>query len=253
MSEETVPLTTLATCFHSFGIMLGCGVCLIRSLRLLESSTDDPALREALEHCCARVDAGSTLSEAMAERPAVFPAVAYLLVRAGEYGGVLDETVARLGQQLDAEQALRDRIAMVVAVTRLQEERLGAEVSERVGELREQLVPKRRQAAYCRVLGCLLGSGVPILQALSCAAEEFDEPERAQALELRAEFAERCGVGGGVSLAAMVRETGLLPPMATQLLAIGEETGRLDVTMDRAAELLEHEVYGALNTALAIG
>ncbi len=253
MKTETIPLPILAACFHSFGVLLGCGVNLSRSLQLLTERADHAGLREALQHCRDRVNEGSTLSQAMSDRPAVFPTTALLLVRVGEYGGVLDETVARLARELDAEQDLRDRIALVVAMARLQEERLGAEVSERIAELRERLAPVRRQAAYCRVLGCLLGSGVPIFTALSGAAEEFAEPERSQALQLLSEFAERCRVGNEPSLAAMVHEAGILPPVAVQLFAIGEETGRLDVTMDRAAELLEHEVIGELNAALAMG
>ncbi|MBI2299593.1 MAG: type II secretion system F family protein, partial [Armatimonadetes bacterium] len=95
--------------------------------------------------------------------------------------------------------------------------------------------------------------GVPFLQALECAAGELAEPERSRALRVRAGYRERCTAASEPSFTAMMHEAGLLSPLVLQLFAVGEETGRLDVLMDRAAEALEHEVLGELNAVLAMG
>ena len=79
---------------RKFAAMIGAGVSLARTLELLQETTDDPALAAAHAALTEKVMAGYTLSSVMAEMPEHFSSFYVAFVRAGEVGGVLDETLA---------------------------------------------------------------------------------------------------------------------------------------------------------------
>jgi type IV pilus assembly protein PilC len=56
----------------------------------------------------------------------------------------------------------------------------------------------------------------------------------------------RNGVSTGQSLQNAVTMTGLFPAMATQMIAIGEEAGSLDMMLDKVASYYEEEVDNAV-------
>jgi len=101
------------------------------------------------------------------------------------------------------------------------------------------------QLMYC--LGLLLDAGVDIARALTLSEGVVEN--RHLALKV-AEVGERVVNGGrlGESLA----ETGVFPPLALQMVAVGEEGGRLPDALFRATEFLRREVQASIRFALSV-
>jgi len=110
---------------RQFATMINAGVSLVRCLDVLEQQTDSARLKEIIREIEVEVEGGATMSRSMAKFPRVFSNLAVGLVRAGEVGGVLDETLDRLAGFLEADLELRRKVkasmtypvlVMVVAV-----------------------------------------------------------------------------------------------------------------------------------------
>lgn len=100
----------LAMTYLQLSDLLRAGVPLLRGLRLLGARRSHPGLASACRDLADAVAQGSELSQAMAQHPAVFPAVHCAMVRAGERGGFLEQVLARLGRFVMAQADLRARI-----------------------------------------------------------------------------------------------------------------------------------------------
>ena len=74
------------------------GMPILRSLRILHGQQKPGVLKNSLTDIIEDVEAGSTLSEAMAKHPKVFNRLYVNIVRAGEAGGVLDSILMRLAR-----------------------------------------------------------------------------------------------------------------------------------------------------------
>jgi type IV pilus assembly protein PilC len=100
----------LAMFCRQFATMMNAGVSLVRCLAVLEEQTSSLRLREIIRDIQASVESGETLSRALTKYPGVFTNLFVGLVRAGEVGGVLDETLNRLATFLEEDQRLKRRI-----------------------------------------------------------------------------------------------------------------------------------------------
>jgi type IV pilus assembly protein PilC len=102
-------------------------------------------------------------------------------------------------------------------------------------------------ARFCRTLGTLLTSGVPILQAL----------EIAQGATGNRDFSARLGetvasLREGAGLAQPLRETRLFPPQVLETIEVGQESGSLAEVLERAGDRADEEVDHALRTFVAV-
>ncbi len=95
---------------RQFATMINAGVSLVRCLDVLEQQTSSARLKEILRDIQMEIQGGATLSRSMAKFPRVFTNLAVGLVRAGEVGGVLDETLDRLAQFSEKDMELRRKI-----------------------------------------------------------------------------------------------------------------------------------------------
>jgi type IV pilus assembly protein PilC len=95
------------------------GLPLLRSIQILEQQQRPGLLKSILGQVSEDVEAGSTLSDAMAKHPKAFDRLFCKMINAGEIGGVLDVILQRLAQFLEKAQRLRRRIigAMIYPVT----------------------------------------------------------------------------------------------------------------------------------------
>jgi type II secretory pathway component PulF len=100
-------------------------------------------------------------------------------------------------------------------------------------------------ARFTRTLGMLLESGVPILPALEIARTATPNDLLAEAIGQAAD-----GVAGGAALAGALGDA--LPPLAAQLIMVGEESGRLEEMCLRVADTYDTEVRRSLRTAVAL-
>lgn len=97
-------------------------------------------------------------------------------------------------------------------------------------------------ARLARSLGTLLASGVPLLAALDIAKRVMGNVVLERAID-RA----RDGIAEGKGLAQILARTGVIPPVLTHLIAIGEKSGDLDGMLLKAAEVFDHEAEAAVN------
>jgi type IV pilus assembly protein PilC len=95
---------------RQFATMINAGVSLVRCLSVLEAQTVNSRLKTVIRDVQNRVEAGETLSRALLHHNNIFDNLFVGLVRAGEVGGVLDETLERLSQFLEGDLRLKQKI-----------------------------------------------------------------------------------------------------------------------------------------------
>ncbi len=90
---------------------------------------------------------------------------------------------------------------------------------------------------FCRTLGTLLSSGVPIMQSLEIVGKASGNEVIADTVAKV-----RDSIREGESIAAPLGASGMFPPMVTQMVAVGEETGNLDAMLGKIADFYDTEV-----------
>jgi type II secretory pathway component PulF len=109
------------------------------------------------------------------------------------------------------------------------------------------LLAQFAMARFCRMLGTLLGAGVPLVQALNVARKSIGNQILVDAV---AQSIERVQQGGqlGQSLADC---KGLFPGSVLEMIAVAEESGKLDHELIRIANVTEGDLDRELKTAVA--
>ncbi len=107
---KRVGLKELSVFCRQFATMINAGVSLVRCLDVLEQQSSNVGLKEIIRDIQGEVEGGATLSKSMAKFPKVFSELAVGLVRAGEVGGVLDDTLERLAVFMEKDLELRQKI-----------------------------------------------------------------------------------------------------------------------------------------------
>ncbi len=98
---------------------------------------------------------------------------------------------------------------------------------------------------FTRILGTLIKSGVPILEALEVLKGVVGNRVISDAIGKA-----RDSIREGQSIAAPLAATGVFEPMVTQMIAVGEETGALDDMLERMAAFYDNEVTFAIDAML---
>ncbi len=114
-----VKLKALTTFTRQLSILQDAGLPILRSLRILETQAKPGTLKNSLIDVCDEIEAGSTLSEAMAKSPKAFNRLYVNMVKAGEAGGALEIILRRLAEFQERAEALRRKVrgALVYPVT----------------------------------------------------------------------------------------------------------------------------------------
>lgn len=92
-------------------------------------------------------------------------------------------------------------------------------------------------ARFSRNFGTMIGSGVPILQALSIIGSTSGNWQVEQAVQ-----AVQDSVRQGRTIAAPLANEEIFPPMVTQMIAVGEDSGALETMLEKIAEFYDSEV-----------
>ena len=109
------------------------------------------------------------------------------------------------------------------------------------------LIRKVAVARFTRTLGTLVQSGVPILDGLRITARTAGNKVVEKAvLQCRAAVTE------GKTLAEPLRVSGVFPPMVTQMISVGEQTGALDAMLSKIADFYDDEVDTAVSTLTSL-
>ena len=99
------------------------------------------------------------------------------------------------------------------------------------------LLKKSSIARWTRTLATTFAAGVPLVEALDSVG-----PAAGNAVYKEATRQIQTEVSTGTSLAQAMQNSGVFPPMAVQMTAIGEEAGALDAMLSKVAEYFEREV-----------
>jgi type IV pilus assembly protein PilC len=95
---------------RQFATMINSGVSITRALAILAEQTENSTLAEVIKQLRKDVEAGLSLSEALSKQGKIFPPIFINMVRAGEAGGVLDETLLRLADHFEKDAAIKARV-----------------------------------------------------------------------------------------------------------------------------------------------
>jgi len=296
--------------------MVNSGLSLVRALTILQQQAENPVLKAAIADVRSRVEQGSTLSGALEAHPKIFGTLYVAMVRAGEVGGALDETLNRLADTLEGQVKLRSQvksamaypvvvlslivlivIALMVFVVPIFKKMyldLGGElpvptrlligtsnmvtkfswlfVIVTIGgviglrrwiatedgrrkwdrfKLRSpvfgKLVQKVAISRFARTLSVLSRTGVPVLQALDIVGETAGNTVVKDALQ-----DVQASVKRGESVAEPLEEHEVFPPMVTQMMAVGEETGSVETMLAKVADFYDREVDDAVNALTSL-
>jgi len=102
-------------------------------------------------------------------------------------------------------------------------------------------------ARFCRNLGTMLTSGVPILQSLDIVADTSGNIVIANAVRDVQE-----SVRNGESLTEPLSHHDVFPSMVTQMLAVGEDTGALDTMLHKISDFYDQEVEATTEQLTAL-
>ncbi|MGV2828718.1 type II secretion system F family protein [Myxosarcina sp. GI1(2024)] len=105
------------------------------------------------------------------------------------------------------------------------------------GDLNQKIAVAR----FCRVFGTLTRSGVPVLNCFDIVCNTIGNQIIVNAVQSAKKDIQQ---GGMISLA--IQKENVFPPLAIQMISIGEETGELDGMMEKVADFYEDEVEQAV-------
>jgi len=103
------------------------------------------------------------------------------------------------------------------------------------------IIRKLETARFCRTLGTLLKSGVPLLQALHNSKDVINNRVMASAIDTVSS-----GAKEGKGIAAPLAATKMFPQLALSMIKVGEETGQLDTMLMKVATTYEKSLNVAI-------
>jgi type IV pilus assembly protein PilC len=107
-AELTIMTRQLAT-------MISSGMTLLRAFYVLEDQIENKLLKETVSAVREDIESGLAFSEALVKHPKIFSPLYVAMVRAGETGGVLEEALERVSDQLEKDDALRRQVKAAMA------------------------------------------------------------------------------------------------------------------------------------------
>ncbi|RPH95411.1 type II secretion system F family protein, partial [candidate division KSB1 bacterium] len=109
------------------------------------------------------------------------------------------------------------------------------------------VIRKTAIARFTRTLGVLISSGVPILHALDITAKTAGNWVVQNAIEKV-----RRSISEGKNITTPLGESGVFPSMVVQLVAVGEQTGRLAEMLGKIADFYDEEVDAAVSAMTSL-
>jgi type IV pilus assembly protein PilC len=291
---------------RQFATLLKAGVTVVDATAILAEQTENKQLKKALLDIEQELREGNPLSQAVEKHKRIFTSMFINMVRAGEAGGNMDETLERLATHFEKQHYTRQKIisalsyplvigflAIVVvifllafvvptfvkmfadlggelpAITRFVLAASGFVQSfwwllvivilslvllfiflRRNKETKYYLdymalrmpvfgkmLQKAALARMMRTLSSLFSSSVPILQAMSIVEKVVENEVMAKVIEQS-----RLSLEKGRSMTEPMKKHWAFPPLVTQMIVIGEQTGALDTMLAKVADFYEKEV-----------
>ncbi len=285
--------------------MINSGLPLTEALIVLRAQTKG-GIQQVIGQILANVEEGEALSTSMSRHPKVFSTSYIALIKSGEMGGVLDEVLSRLADNLEKQQEFKGRvrgamiypiiivtgmiivalIMLIFVIPRMLTlyEQFDAELplptkilmgisnfstrfwplvlltlaglvyglklyrGTKVGRRKtdEKLLkipligPLQQQILLtdlARTMSLMVGSGVSIIESLIISAEVMTNVIISDGLKEAAKMVEK---GFPVAF-AFSRHPQAFPYILSQMIAVGEETGKMDEVLEKVAHVFEVE------------
>jgi len=109
------------------------------------------------------------------------------------------------------------------------------------------ILTKIAVARFCRTLGTLITSGVPILDGLQITAKTAGN-----AIIEDAVLETRRSIEQGKTIADPLKKTNVFPSMVVQMISVGEQTGSMESMLSKIAEFYEDEVDAAVEGMMSL-
>jgi type IV pilus assembly protein PilC len=106
---------------------------------------------------------------------------------------------------------------------------------------------KYQVAQFARVLSTLLNGGIPLVQAMETSADSLGAPLLQRAVESAGK-----GVREGQPLSGSLKVSGMFPPLAIDMIEVGESTGALPAMLNSVAEFFEEDVNTRMTATLSL-
>ncbi|MBQ7529999.1 type II secretion system F family protein [bacterium] len=113
-----------------------------------------------------------------------------------------------------------------------------------IGQLNKKLLVSH----FCRVLGTLLSTGVPMLKSLNILADFSDNDYFKKSIITPMSE----GLENGESISSLMEEANFFPNMVTNMVAVGESTGEMPRMLNRVSEFYDKEVVYTLDSLLSM-
>jgi type IV pilus assembly protein PilC len=110
-----------------------------------------------------------------------------------------------------------------------------------------KLVHKTAITRFSRTFAVLLRSGVPILEALEITSETVNNTVMSNAVK-----DVQAAVKQGEPIATPMQRHEIFPPMVTQMLAVGEETGQVDTMLEKVADFYDQEIEATVDALTSL-
>lgn len=291
---------------RQFATLIGAGIPLANSLRMVAEQTEDKPTRDMVEDLLAQVESGKTLYQAFWRYPEVFNKVYLALIAAGEASGTLDVSLRRLADQQEKDANMMSKIRgamtypaivllviivviifMMVAVVP-QVENLYRDLGEELPGLTQLLVSlsnfvmnfwwfiflivaffvwffiqfnrtstgkrvmskvklnvplfkglfqRLYNARFARTAQMLLSAGVPMLDSIQISSEAMNNVILEEEMQEVAQV-----VRSGKPLSVALKGKPYILPLLPQMAATGEQSGKIDEMLGKAAKVYEDEL-----------
>jgi type IV pilus assembly protein PilC len=109
------------------------------------------------------------------------------------------------------------------------------------------IIRKSTTSRFCRTLGTLISSGVPILESLTICRNAINNEVLGEAIDTV-----RASIKEGESIAAPLGKTSLFDDLVVNMIDVGEETGELDKMLVKVADNYDLEVDIAVESLMSV-
>jgi general secretion pathway protein F len=311
ISTKDIMLTT-----YQLGVLLDAGFTLDKSLSILSEMSEKEKLKEMLLDILSQVKGGKSFSDALSKYPSAFPVFYVNMIKSGEAGGFLENTISRMATYLENTEGLKEDVrsalvypfilsivggaAVIVlltfvvpqfakifsdmgrdlplptvilltisstlvkfwwaillsctAVVLIARKYLRSEEGKRTWDglkfrlpLFGKLFKETAVSRFARTFGTLLGSGVPILNALHIVKGTLGSEKISEIISTVRE-----SVRKGKGLSEPLKNSDIFPPLAVHMVTVGEETGRLDEMLIKIADRFDLEVRTTVKRMLSL-
>ncbi|MDX9715698.1 MAG: type II secretion system F family protein [Dissulfurispiraceae bacterium] len=301
---------------YQLGVLIEAGFPLDRSIAILADLTDKKGFQEILIDILSDVRSGKAFSDTLSKYPRLFSQLYINMIKAGESGGAIEDTLMRLSEYLENARRLKEDVRSALIYPSLLAFVGGSAVavllmfvvprfsvifkdmghtlplptllllgfssflkhywwiilslltagvyclrsyfktdagSRYLEELKfktpvfGKLYRELAVARFARTLGTLIRSGVPILNALKISEGTLGSIKGAEAIAQARE-----GIRKGKSMAALLKNSDIFPQFSIHMIAVGEETGRLDEMLLKIAERFDIEVRATVKKLLSL-